>query len=245
MHDPKCVAFDIYLGSKVKKNGHYRSPFITIWHVDPEKDGTDDSCGWFIRRRHLPKEVFEKVRREFEFNFKHNYWFNEAGYPVFSVMGTTLEMYSKAAWIIFMWLNGDQPTDKASRQYRRFMNKHLFNILHFAENPTDSLHSGIVMKYGVGPKEGRIENFASTITSDIFRKMRKWWQHPRWHIHHWEIQFHPIQRLKRRYWDKCCICGKRGFKGSAMSDWYGTRIWHEACDESRKAPIKPEIKISQ
>ena len=37
MHDPKTVAHEI------KLLGHY---FITIWHVDPETDGTDDSCGW-------------------------------------------------------------------------------------------------------------------------------------------------------------------------------------------------------
>src|SRR3974377_2148720 len=24
----------------------YRDTFVNIWHVDPEKDGTDDSCGW-------------------------------------------------------------------------------------------------------------------------------------------------------------------------------------------------------
>ena len=37
MHSPKAVAHEI------KLFGHY---FITIWHVDPETDGTDDSCGW-------------------------------------------------------------------------------------------------------------------------------------------------------------------------------------------------------
>lgn len=29
----------------------YRAPFITIWHVDPEKDGSDDSCDWFNHKR--------------------------------------------------------------------------------------------------------------------------------------------------------------------------------------------------
>ncbi len=41
MHDPMTVAFSIrFLG-------------ITIWHVDPEKRGDDDSCDWFGRRRPL------------------------------------------------------------------------------------------------------------------------------------------------------------------------------------------------
>lgn len=36
MHDPKTVAHEIRI-----KNWH----LVTIWHVDPETDGTDDSCG--------------------------------------------------------------------------------------------------------------------------------------------------------------------------------------------------------
>lgn len=232
MHDPICVAHEIYLGSKRKKNGNYRSPLITIWHVDPEKDGTDDSCGWFIRQRHLPKDLVDKVTREFEFNFKHNHWFNDAGYPVFSVMGTALEMYSKVAWIVFMWKHGNNPTDKAHKQYKGFMQKHLFDILHFAENPTDSIHTSITMKYGVEKPEERIRHFVSVVLSDIMRKLRPWYQHPKWHLHHWKIQFHLFQKLKRRYWDKCCKCGKRGFKGSACSNWDGDRIWHHECDDA-------------
>lgn len=238
MHDPQCVAHEIYLGAKKKKNGHYKSPFITIWHVDPEKDGTDDSCGWFIRKRHIPIDLIEKVTKEFEFNFKHNYWFNEAGYPKFSTMGVCLEMYSHAAWSLFMWMDGNSPTNKARRRYKNFMRKYLFDILHFSENPTDSLYRSINMTYGVEKKEDRISDFVSIIVADIMRKLRPWYMHPRWHIHHWKIQFHPLQNIKRRYWDKCCICGKRGFKGSAHGDWGGTKIWHGECDRSAKKPTQ-------
>lgn len=54
MHDPMTVAFEIRQpwGGKTypMKDGstwHYRPALITIWHVDPERDGSDDSCGWF------------------------------------------------------------------------------------------------------------------------------------------------------------------------------------------------------
>ena len=44
MHDPMTVAFEIrWPGTK--------KLFITIWHVDPETDGTDDSCDWFGHRK--------------------------------------------------------------------------------------------------------------------------------------------------------------------------------------------------
>lgn len=231
------VAFEIYLGKKEKKNGHYRSPIITIWHVDPEKHGDDDSCGWFIRSRHIDQKLLDKVRKEFEFNFKHNYWFNEGGYPQFSTMGTALNMYSSAAWQVFMFMSNNKPTDKARKHYKHFMRKYLFDILHFAENPTDCIGVSINMKYGVERPEERISHFVSVVTADIMRKLQPWYKHPRWHIRHWKIQFHPFQQLKRRYWDKCSICGKRGFKGSACSDWDGKNIWHCECDASPKTPF--------
>lgn len=239
MHDPMTVAHEIYLGRKKKKNGNYRTPFVTIWHVDPEKDGTDDSCGWFMRKRHLPKDLVEKVKKDFEFEFKNHYWFNESGYPKFSTMGVALDMFSKAAWNVFMWKAGNNPTDKARRRYKKFMQDNLFDILHFAENPTDSLHNSINMKYGVERESDRVEHFSSIILAYVMRKLRPWWKHPKWHIQHWHIQFHPWQKLKRRYWDKCCVCGKRGFKESAMSDWHGTKRWHQSCDRnSTKAPTQ-------
>ena len=37
MHDPMTTAFDIHLF------GYW---LATIWHVDPETDGTDNSCGF-------------------------------------------------------------------------------------------------------------------------------------------------------------------------------------------------------
>lgn len=202
MHDPQTVAFEIYLGRKKKKNGHYRNPFITIWHVDPEADGTDDSCGWFIRSRHIDPVILEKIFKEFRFNFDNNYWFNDGGYPKLSVMATVLEMYRKAAWVIFMHQNNGNPDRK---RHNRFMKKYLYDIMHFAENPTDSLGDSVTMKFGVEKKEERVDHFVRVISGDIFRKMRKWYQHPRWHIHHWRIQFNAWTRFKyRQRQDQAC-----------------------------------------
>lgn len=238
MHDPMTVAHEIYLGGKKNKKGHYRTPLVTIWHNDPEKDGTDDSCGWCIRSRHIPKDLMEKVKNDFEFEFKHNYWFNEAGYPQFSTMGVVLCMYNRAAWTYFIWKNNGNPSDKAYRRFKRFMRKHLYDFLSFAENSTDSLHSSITMKYGVEDKQSRVNHFASVVLADIMRKERPWYKHPRWHIHHWKIQFPPWQRFRRRWLDKCCKCGKRGFTGSAYSDWNGKRIWCEKCNHETHKPAE-------
>jgi hypothetical protein len=233
MYNPRTVAFEIRNPFVKADRWGFKSSLITIWHHDPETDGTDDSCGWFIRARHIDHALLATVRKEFEFNFKHRYWFDVNGLPKFSTMGIALEMYSKAAMVIFRYQNGGKPDHK---QYNKFMRKNLFEILHFAENPTDSLAPSINKSYGFEELENRINAFVHIITSDIIRKQRKWWQHPRWHMHHWRLQFHPFQQLKRRYWDKCSVCKKRGFKGGAMGDWSGSKIWHQSCDNTAKTP---------
>jgi len=214
MHSPETVAFEIK-NPFVRADKHgYQPSLITIWHIDPETDGSDDSCGWFMRLRHVDKETVQKVQSIFEFQFKHNYWFDKAGKPKFSTMAIALNMYSHAAWEVFMWKNGG-PTDKAKKQKDRFMRKYLADILLFAENEVDSLHNSINMVYGIEKPKDRVEHFVSVVLSDIMRKLRPWYKHPRWQIHHWKIQCHPWQQLKRRYWNKCCVCGKRGFKSTA------------------------------
>lgn len=230
MHSPETVAFEIHLGRKQKKNGHYRTPFITIWHNDPETDGTDDSCGWFIRPRHTDQKMLEKIKSEFDFNYKHNYWFDKEGKQIFSTIGTLMLMYECAAW---------QHFKHNRKKLRNFMTKHCASIIHFAENPVDCGGDNITGKFYLSTNSDllspdRFDGMAGMVYSDILRKERKWYQHPKWHIYHWSIQFHPLQQLIRRYWTKCSVCGKRGFKGSAMSDWYGTKIWHQECDRTSK-----------
>lgn len=34
---------------------------------------------------------------------------------------------------------------------------------------------------------------------------RRW----RWHVHHWHVQVHPTQKLKRWLWSRCAECGRR------------------------------------
>jgi hypothetical protein len=248
MHSPKILAFDIYLGRKQKKNGHYRDAFISIWHKDPEKDGTDDSCGWFIRPRHCNQETIEKIVKALDFEFTRvcegpefgdrKYYvglFMPDGTPNFSPHSIVLNMFFKAIHIHY-----DHNWEKANK----WMQKHLFEILHFAENPVDSLRDSIIGTYRIQWKEPwkrdeQLRNYVTTIYSWIMREERPWYKHPRWHIHHWSIQIHPLQKLKRRFWDKCCVCGKRGTKSHFMSDWNGTKRWHQECDTTNK-PIPTE-----
>ena len=239
MHSPETVAFEIR-NPFVKDKSGYSPSIVTIWHNDPEKDGTDDSCGWFIRARHVDQKMLDKVKSEFRFQFKHNYWFDEEGKSKLSTIGTTVQMYSQASWVMFMYMNNDKPD---SKKHKKFMRKYLYDILQFAENPVDSIGDDITMRWGKSERtpEERADSFAVTVCTDIMRKLRPWYKHPKWHIHHWSIQFHPWQQLKRRYWDKCSVCKKRGFTGPAYADWGGGNLRHEQCEMNSKPQVISEI----
>lgn len=228
MHDPMTVAHEIYLGGKKKRNGHYRTPLITIWHVDPETDGTDDSCGWFKRARHVDQKKLEAVKKEFQFNLKNNYWFDANGYRQFSTQGVLLCMFKAATWVHF---------DHNRKKCDRFFRRHLHDILYFAENPTDCGGNTITGKFGEKINKESMNSMAIMVYTYIVRLTLHWWQHPRWHVHHWRIQFIPWQNFKRRWFLKCCVCGKRGFKSSPISDWNGTKRWHQECDRGNKVHI--------
>lgn len=210
----------------------YRPSLLSIWHHDPETDGTDDSCGWFIRARHADQGVLKMIQKEFDFNFEHNYWFDKEGNQIFSTIGTLMMMYEAAAWIHF----------KYNRKKKdAFMRKHCAAIIHFAENPIDCGGDDITGKFykSTGSSllsKDRFSGLAAMVYTDILRKERKWYRHPKWHIHHWHFQIHPWQDFRRRYFLKCCICGKRGFKKAPLSDWAGSKRWHQECDRSARTP---------
>lgn len=232
MYDPCTLAFRIE-NPFIKRDKHgYRPALLSIWHRDPH--GQRNECGWFLRSYNLPKDLVEKVTKEFEFNFKHHYWFKKDGTPQFSIGGMAINMYHAAAWQYFMWEANDRPTDKALDKLNKFMRDYGTQILLFAENSTDSLFPYLSKKISQSNERESVNNLVSIIIADIANKMRPWYKHPRYHVKHWEFQFHPWQDFRRRYFLKCCVCGKRGFKKSPMSDWHRTKYWHQHCEIGAK-----------
>lgn len=68
MFDPLTVAHEIKYPWRGRRSHFfpkgYRSSFITIWHKDPCKDGSDDSCDWSGRKKPLTpaeKKLWEAV----------------------------------------------------------------------------------------------------------------------------------------------------------------------------------------
>lgn len=60
-----------------------------------------------------------------------------------------------------------------------------------------------------------------------------------WHVHHWKIQIHPLQDLRRRLLTRCAECGRKGrpdishqWDGERGPWWRGERgLYHMQCSE--------------
>jgi hypothetical protein len=233
MHDPMTVAHEIYLGKKKKNNGHYLSPFITIWHVDPERRvlgcKDDDSCGWFAPGyTEKEAEIMKKLAKDqYKVLFARKVAIAEN--KDYASVCYNQDAYGAVYW---SWRALKAAYGKKKWQYGNPLTlKELDEIYSLATCPVDN-----VQHYKIN-NENDFQNFFFVVWRVFRRFYRPWYQHPHWHFRHWKIQFHPWQNFKRRHFDKCCICGKRGFKSSAMADWDGTKIWHQECDKlTHKSP---------
>lgn len=246
----------------------YYCRLFTLWHVDPCKigfGGSDDTCGWFKRALHGDKAVLDRIVKRFEEDWDRTFQskkedhddedgpyrgtlyfsglFCPNGDPHFSVHGIVLNLF-------FVAINEHFKTDGRTnwKKARRWMQANLFDIMFFAENPVDSLFDGLTRKFEIGCGENhtperrqeRIQRMAECIYGWILREEQRWWQHPRWHIHHWKLNIHFTARLKRWLFSRCCKCGQRFAYGespvtnnwnSRGPRWFSgeTDIYHGNC----------------
>lgn len=183
----------------------YRETLITIWHKDPGKYGSDDSCGWFMRSYHGDKEMLKKIKSSIEFSFDSTYksdstlyhtgyFLPENGMPNMSVHGIALNMFKCASWEFF---------NHNRKKQNKWMKNNLYDILNFAENPIDSLRDDILGTFRIGcgspyNREESLNHYATVIYGWLLRENRKWYRHPRWHIHHWSISFYFMKNFFKK-----------------------------------------------
>lgn len=238
MHDPlsQICEVKITIPFMGKSRKAYRGGWIRlfeIWHKDPCKDGSDDSCGRFMRSRYGDKKVLDSIASDFLFEWNAHYqpWFSVSGDPVMSTMGITLQMFRIAAWNHF---------DKDRKKTDRYMEKHLYRILHFAENTCDTLATSIQGKYGEDkePKEDRARSLAACVYGCILRETRPWWRHPNLHVHHWSFEFPVLRKFKRLLWERCMKCRKTlGWNKPVYSDWHGIHKTCYRCNENCESRV--------
>lgn len=260
MHDPMTVAFDIKYPWR-DGHGTYRAPFITIWHVDPEKDGSDDSCDWFGGRKLTDSQraVRDKIASMFAFEWHRGKPYERFGWfmPSAAVDGKWCDgepNYTTHAIVLAMFrIAANEHFGHWSKKANNFLRHNLFDILFFAENSCDSLCTKIEQKHGLRSEDGdykkQAKQMASIVYGWILRYDRPWYRHPRWHVWHWHIQLHPWQKFRRWLLTRCSVCGK-GFKwgecpigswDSPPRRWFesfrGERgLRHSSCDDGSMVP---------
>lgn len=181
MHDPMTVAFE--------------NKYITVWHVDPETDGSDDSCGWsrcrLTEEQRKWAEEYSKKEWEFWFHFKYD--------CINFLYAEDLAILGEIWALVREQVDGINP----HKDLRHWDIAQIFKLLMC---PGDNFHHIIS-----SAKKDRYEfERLLALTMGIYKtRKRRWWQHPRWHIHHWKLQIKPLQKYLRWQFSRCAWCGRR------------------------------------
>lgn len=222
MHDPMTVCWDIPnpLTLRMDWSGKWRcSPLLTIWHVDSERDGSDDSCGWF--RPHLTKKHLARLE---------SLVVGEAEKPLFRRARCKEISSDVQAEVLMRGLI----LVVADRLGLRFSwSEASVMAAEMVHNPFDNWRSSLCLLPGWHTNNTDDEPYWRTemakslfynVARTLLSRRRPWYRHPRWHIWHWRIQIHPLQHFKRWAFSRCSQCKKRFRWGEAVV----TSNWHSA-----------------
>jgi len=241
MHDPMTVAFEIRYpwykyrpGEKSWSPEGYRDTFITIWHVDPELHGDDDSCGFGYPR--VTGKYAEKtkvaIKDELQFHKLFEATLEEKYLPKHDVLTMLYSVYTNLHWFMFR---------------NRLQYKDLARILYLGCSQNDNLryYCDLQDRDNTPLNEDEIKRFYWLVARQILHAHRKWYQHPRWHIHHWQVQIHPWQKFKRWVFSRCARCGGRFSWGESptSTSWNSKKpshfwksednVYHSKCYHTR------------
>lgn len=250
MHDPQTVAFDIKrpwprLTNPQERRlwGRFYWPtLITIWHVDPEADGSDDSCGWSRprltkdQRSHMEFLAGCEARDPWLLRDHAKLPINEASAEV-KLRGAILAVASS--------LRQRVTFTEASEWACRLLHNSMDNVrgalchlpgwhTNFSEDTEDRRRECAASLYCI-------------LAGYILRERRPWYRHPKWHVWHWKIQIHPLQAFKRWAFSRCAGCSRRFTYGYCPTtySWNGTGprwfvseagVYHSECSGKPESP---------
>lgn len=242
MHDPMTVAFDIRWPWYWMK---YRPSIVTVWHVDPERDGSDDSCGWSSPR--LNKRQREQMEHLAYHEARDPWLFRDpvkrisSASEAESLLRGVIQVVARVLKLRFSWDEiCSMACDMAHCPGDNFQGS-LCHLPGWHTNFKEDLTS---------EREYRATGVYCNVARLLLRKKRRWYRHPRWHVWHWKIQIHPLQHFKRWAFSRCERCGRRFRWGESpcSGSWNGTGpLWfrseryvhHSDCSGKTEQPAAP------
>lgn len=183
----------------------YRESFITIWHNDPERDGTDDSCGFCVPK--LSREHRERLKALAWNEARDPYFLRQSGKVWAGSQAEAEAMWRGLVLLICKYAHVKMTFDEAatiasltihSPESCPAADRLCFQPSYHTNSKTDSREERQEYFYGM----------CCNLLAWILKDRRPWYRHPRWHIWHWRIQCHPWQSLRRGLFDRCEVCGK-------------------------------------
>lgn len=224
-----------------------------IWHIDPEhaREGqrADDSCGWFdrtpgpytkavtdflkdtsdmhevklalARRKHTPAPFYEGISEPPPDPDRAPGWprLSQADtLAVVLMVATTLE---RARW----WAQR-----RAASWWRR-------SFVRLRDVTPLALSLSLSSVDNLSSVE-RPDSMVRLIAAALHREFRPWWKHPRWHVHHWQVNFDLARNLKRMV-QPCGTCGHRLGFGYCPTDPGDGSLHHGDCLHGRAAGVTP------
>lgn len=222
MHDPLTVAWQVpnpFARPYDWKSSRWRDrpALVTIWHVDPERDGSDDSCGWSYPRASEADLAWARAEAGREWDL----WFGDRYAACNLHRGGDLSVLT-AAWTTAR----RHATGKNCRSGLTAWE--VSEILDLVSNPVDNL---LAACRGARESAKDFEHLLLSALRCYRRAARPWWRHPRYHVWHWRLQVHFLQSLRRRLFTRCLSCGGRFKVGDGVctsSGWEcAPRRWFE------------------
>lgn len=216
MHDPMTVAFDIKRPWPRRRTDfdrahgwRYWPSLVTVWHVDPEIGGSDDSCGFSYAR--LTKAQIERARKLGHEQFRGLFAYQCALQEHASYIAVCHDLAPHEV-IHWAWRRLKQDATPTWRrriwQYdARLSRREQESIWSLACSPVDNL------KHTIGAVRTADDCAELFVCIERVRltRARPWYRRPRWHVHHWQFQIHATQAFKRWAFSRCAGCGK-GFQ---------------------------------
>ena len=227
----------------------YRNTFLTVWHVDPERGGSDDSCGY--SRVRLTKHQIERLRNACWHEAKHPHFLRCRDKEWSGSLEEVESLYRGLVFLVCLVMRIKVTLDEVALYAIKATHVHDCGKAGSAFCFLPGYHSNNVND-SESDREDYFHGILCNVASQVLTNRRPWWKHPKWHFWHWKFQCHPLQTFKQWAFSRCSKCGK-GFSWGycpCTNSWNGTGpLWfrsekdtfHSDCDR----PKDPDLASAE